>query len=822
MKAASKLRHIGKATAAAAVAAVVVAGIAPVAQAAWATEGGSIGIVDTNATLDGNQGATLLTPGAPGAQAMGDLVLTIPNQFQNGDTIDLALFDRTACPGGPTGVTSEVNQSADYKLVYSGTPTVTVDPKPYRTGTTVTTTTDPADQSLNAEYLNGRPVPYVGNLDTPTNVPSFNVSLVESSRNTGGTGPDVIRLTVKGTDNGNEAAVWRIRVSDLNVLVGKSLSPGSVRVVPFAYNGNPTTNPSVAGSEVFSGNLNDNPGTATLYDPVINTYTVPAVIRPVQFNVAGSNIINDGTAQNVGPITITESVPYAMDGGAYTLTIDGATIENTATEPVTVTLVSGSGQTVDALATAAGNVVTFNLNTDNATLADTSIATISVNGLRLSSTATGPVTYELAGGTRLEAFAGDPIGSGAAYTYLNSSGATVSVCAEADFGTVNQTDIARPANYLQVIGASRAPVTRIAGQNRYETAAKIAFQYGASDYVILASGQNYPDSLSGAYLSARLGGAPILLTTRDYLHPVTLNAIKTLGAKRVYILGSEGAISSEVENAIKGLTQYDPLWGPSGNLLDAGTNLPGTQMQVLRLGDSNRYGTNARINGYSVAIGSGTHTIGRTTPFVGQSSKATAFIVDGQLFPDAMSAGPFTRGSRINPSVSNAIPIIMTPGQASSLIDTAKKQLTMYDIEHVVIVGSTGAVSQAIEDEIKGMGLSVKRYGGATRYETNVLLNSWARRAVAPTADAAGGLAWDGDTAYLATGHNYPDALAAAPLVMLGWDGLFLTPTDYLYPAVAEFLRATPGFDYAIALGSGAVVSTHTLTQATEIVASNG
>ena len=67
--------------------------------------------------------------------------------------------------------------------------------------------------------------------------------------------------------------------------------------------------------------------------------------------------------------------------------------------------------------------------------------------------------------------------------------------------------------------------TRFAGNDRYDTAAKIATgTYAASDTVVIASGETYPDALAGAY-AAGLASVPVLLVTRDDVPTSTAFAV---------------------------------------------------------------------------------------------------------------------------------------------------------------------------------------------------------------------------------------------------------------------------------------------------------
>ncbi|MFV0407365.1 MAG: cell wall-binding repeat-containing protein [Propioniciclava sp.] len=83
-----------------------------------------------------------------------------------------------------------------------------------------------------------------------------------------------------------------------------------------------------------------------------------------------------------------------------------------------------------------------------------------------------------------------------------------------------------------------ATVNRIAGANRYETAAAVATEFwpDGSDTVFYAAGANFPDALSGVPVAA-LSEAPILLTHVNE-HPVEVReATATLGAETQITLG---------------------------------------------------------------------------------------------------------------------------------------------------------------------------------------------------------------------------------------------------------------------------------------------
>ena len=72
----------------------------------------------------------------------------------------------------------------------------------------------------------------------------------------------------------------------------------------------------------------------------------------------------------------------------------------------------------------------------------------------------------------------------------------------------------------------------------------------SADTVVLASGLNYADALAGVPLANKIN-APLLLTSDKDLNASTLAEIGRLGAKKVIILGGEGAVSEKVEKKLQ-------------------------------------------------------------------------------------------------------------------------------------------------------------------------------------------------------------------------------------------------------------------------------
>lgn len=93
---------------------------------------------------------------------------------------------------------------------------------------------------------------------------------------------------------------------------------------------------------------------------------------------------------------------------------------------------------------------------------------------------------------------------------------------------------------------------RIAGSNRYATAAEIArclAEHTAVNRAVIAYGGNFPDALAAAPFAAA-GGMPILLAQTNQLPVDTAQVIEELGITNTIIAGGTGVVSSTVHNQL--------------------------------------------------------------------------------------------------------------------------------------------------------------------------------------------------------------------------------------------------------------------------------
>lgn len=202
-----------------------------------------------------------------------------------------------------------------------------------------------------------------------------------------------------------------------------------------------------------------------------------------------------------------------------------------------------------------------------------------------------------------------------------------------------------------------ANVTRLAGDDRYGTAAVVAdtvidmlgAEYDGTAFV--ATGGNYPDALAGSPISAAMRW-PILLaspaTGSVYLPPTTDD---------VFVLGGTGAVSTATEAKL-----VDELG----------------EEHVTRLGGLTRYATAALVAEEGVARGLHWHGVG---------------IATGESFPDALSGGAMLGAARTV--------MLLTPGTslASDSRSALAENADMIGLVH--IIGGTGAVSDAVVDQVR-------------------------------------------------------------------------------------------------------------------------
>ena len=288
--------------------------------------------------------------------------------------------------------------------------------------------------------------------------------------------------------------------------------------------------------------------------------------------------------------------------------------------------------------------------------------------------------------------------------------------------------------------------SRLAGDNRFGTAAVISqTSYTTAKTVILANGMNYADALAGVPLAKKLD-APILLTNTKSLDVSTADEIKRLKAEKVIILGGEGAISADVEKSLQNMG-----------------------LTTERIAGKTRFGT-------ATAIAEKLN-----------SEPTEIIFVYGLNYADALSVSPIA-------ALKNAPIIYLTQDGKLNADTAAYLEKIKGKVKTAYVIGGEGVISNDMMNKAaSAVGLkTAARIWGANRYSTCIEVN----KKFASTLT--------GKTMCVATGLNFPDALAGGVLAAKKAAPLFLTANS-LSDEQTAYLKAKELNCIYVFGGTGAV-----------------
>lgn len=292
-------------------------------------------------------------------------------------------------------------------------------------------------------------------------------------------------------------------------------------------------------------------------------------------------------------------------------------------------------------------------------------------------------------------------------------------------------------------------VDRIAGENRFGTAAEIAkVSYEKAETVVLAFGLNYADALAGVPLAYQKN-APILLTGTKSMPKETTNAIEKLGAKNVIILGGEGAISKDVEKTLQnqGLT-------------------------TKRLAGQSRFGT--------------------ATAIADELNEAPTDVIFVYAFNSADALSVSTVAAL------KGAPIIYLSTKGELNADTAAYLAKLKKkgcVKNAYVIGGEGVISNDMMNKAaSAVGLkTATRVAGQNRYETCVEVNT-------KFADLL-----TGPGICVAKGLDFPDALAGGVYAAINREPLFLADSYKLQECQTNYLKGKKATRISVFGGIGAV-----------------
>ena len=198
-------------------------------------------------------------------------------------------------------------------------------------------------------------------------------------------------------------------------------------------------------------------------------------------------------------------------------------------------------------------------------------------------------------------------------------------------------------------------VIRVAGQNRYETAAAVSASVFSPEapVVYVATGATFPDALAAGSVAAK-AKAPILLVGSNAVPAATATELTRLDPDTIIIMGGSSAVSNVV------LQQLEMYAG-----------------SVRRISGADRYATAVNLSASTFAA----------------NSVSTVYLATGSAFPDGLSVGPVA-GAK-------GAPLLLVP--SSSLPDSVAAELKRLDPSQVVIIGGPSAVNEAVRAEVRAL-----------------------------------------------------------------------------------------------------------------------
>ncbi len=286
---------------------------------------------------------------------------------------------------------------------------------------------------------------------------------------------------------------------------------------------------------------------------------------------------------------------------------------------------------------------------------------------------------------------------------------------------VNSMGATKPVTLKLVVVRNDAQWSRVSGDDRYQTMGALydqAFESGSCDTILLASGESYADSLAAAGYAGILK-APIVTTSFGSLPEVSQAQIARMsnGSAKVVIIGGEGVISQDVQDAVLNMRSVSSVERISG------TDRIATGLEI--------YDQMAQTNGMS----------------------KTAIVGSAWNYADALSISSW--------SYASGSPFFGTTGGVLS--DEQVNAIKEGGFSNILVIGGDSAVNYEQVQAQLGEDLAYTKLAGGTRLDTSAEIAKWASgnleesELVGFQPDVK--LSFDGMG--VAYANNFPDALAA-------------------------------------------------------------
>jgi putative cell wall-binding protein/peptidoglycan/xylan/chitin deacetylase (PgdA/CDA1 family) len=203
----------------------------------------------------------------------------------------------------------------------------------------------------------------------------------------------------------------------------------------------------------------------------------------------------------------------------------------------------------------------------------------------------------------------------------------------------------------QLAALSAGGASRLAGADRYATAAAVVHDaFASASVVYVATGEAFPDALSGG-AGAAAQGAPLLLVRGSSIPGPTVTELQRLRPSTIVVVGGTGVVSAAVESA---LHAYAPT--------------------VVRRAGLDRYATAASVSAYAFPDGA-----------------PAAFVATGLNFPDALGG--------IAAAATQRAPVLLVRG--TTIPASIGGELSRLGPDHAFLLGGEAVVGIGVAKTVQ-------------------------------------------------------------------------------------------------------------------------
>ena len=517
---------------------------------------------------------------------------------------------------------------------------------------------------------------------------------------------------------------------------------------------------------------------------------------------AGAYSVN-GTASNVAPTVSAGSVTFtthvAVPAGAVSVVITGVTNPAAGSKTLTVattedsSAATSSAYVITSAITGTPSVVTnpntaaalakytIGFTTTSAVAAGGTITIVgpsgevfplaaadyTINGAAVTVTPVGsspnvilttPVSLPAAGSVTVVAI-GVPNPAAGGWLLTVQTSADVSPVSSAGY-----TILAASGSQVTAVTASPSPATTgVSATYTVGFHVTTTVSAGGTITIVGPTGTVFPATASsytinGTVAASATGGAAtaVLHSTNALTAPSTVTVVAT-----GVVNPAVGVDSLTVATTPDAVPSASPFYSITAVVSGGGGGpTPTVPATPVRLSGSDRFGT---------AIAAS------LVEFPTAGTAGAVVLARADDYPDAL-VGTALAAAR------NA-PLLFANGESLTLATQAEIQRVLPAGGTVYLLGGTAAIPASVATSLTSLGFVPVRYAGTDRFGTALAV-----------ADALG----DPSTVLLATGINFPDALAAGPAAAHVHGVVLLTNGSSLTPAVTAYLAAHPGTVYAI------------------------